>query len=183
MQTNEDTRELSALTAEFGKLAAELLANCEQKGAPMRPFYTLRGPGVQARLWCQSRSAVQIQAQAAALRKAGAPWLASLLDVKFSMSGPAVTNALPGLSWHQWGEAVDCFAVGVTGAAIWDPKHSSYRIYAEEAKNLGLEAGGLWTRFPDAVHVQWRKAPSPLSAGLSWISIEEEMARRFGGTA
>ena len=38
-----------------------------------------------------------------------ANFLASVLDGVGPQHGPHVTNALPGLSWHQWGEAVDCF--------------------------------------------------------------------------
>ncbi len=181
MKAHEDSRELSALEAEFGQAAAELLKACEAKGARLRPFFTVRGPGVQARLWCQSRSGEQIAAEASAMRRAGAPWLASLLDVNLAATGPRVTHALPGLSWHQWGEAIDCFVVGANNQAIWTPSHPHYRIYATEASRLGLEAGAFWVKFSDAVHVQKRKGANPLRAGWTWPRIEEEMKRRFGG--
>jgi hypothetical protein len=179
MKPFEESRELAALSADFAPKAQALLQACALRGAIMRPFYTMRGPGVQAKLWCQSRTSEQIEKQIQALRSVGAAWIAGLLDVKWAKTGPAVTNALPGLSWHQWGEAIDCFVLGSDGKAIWDARHASYRIYAEEAKKLGLEAGGQWLRFPDAVHVQMRLASSPLKAGMSWAEIDAEMKLRF----
>ncbi len=179
MKAFEDSRDLAVLEDSFAPLAVRLLTACAARGAKMTPFFTLRGPGVQAKLWCQSRSAEQIERQAEKLRAAGAPWLAGMLRRDFAAAGPPVTNALPGLSWHQWGEAIDCFPMGANGQAIWNPKHASYRVYAGEAKKLGLEAGGFWKRFPDAVHVQLRSAASPLAAGFTWPQIEAAMRRRF----
>ncbi len=174
-----ESRQLTALAAEFAPVAQKLLAACERRGVIMRPFFTVRGPGVQARLWCQSRTVDQIEKRIEAMRLNDAHWLASLMDVRLAKTGPAVTNALPGMSWHQWGEAIDCFALGANGKAIWDSRDAAYRVYAEEAKKLGLEAGALWPRFPDAVHVQLRKASSPLKMSYSWAEADAEMKRRF----
>jgi peptidoglycan LD-endopeptidase CwlK len=177
-----ESRELSALDAEFAPSARKLLEACERRGVTMRPFFTLRGPCVQAQLWCQSRTGAQIEKQIEIMHFNGAHWLASLMDKRWAKTGPAVTNALPGMSWHQWGEAIDCFALGANGKAIWDARDAAYRVYAEEAKLLYLEPGGLWLRFPDAVHVQLRQASSPLKAGISWAETDAEMKRRFAPT-
>jgi peptidoglycan LD-endopeptidase CwlK len=176
-----ESRELTALAAEFAPAAQKLLAACERRGANMRPFFTVRGPGVQARLWCQSRTAAQIEKQIETMRFNGAHWLASLMDIRWAKTGPAVTNALPGMSWHQWGEAIDCFALGANGKAIWDSRDAAYRVYGEAAMSLRLEPGAFWPRFPDAVHVQLRAASSPLKAGISWAEADAEMKRRFTG--
>lgn len=174
-----ESRDLALLQPGFRGLAATLLEACEKRGVTMRPFFTVRGPAVQAKLWCQSRTMTQVGHSAAQLRTAGAPWLADLLDIRWAKTGPAITNALPGMSWHQWGEAMDCFAVGADGKVIWDARDLSYRVYAEEAQKLRLEAGGLWLRFPDAVHVQLRAASSPLKDNMTWPQVEVEMRKRF----
>jgi hypothetical protein len=179
MNAHSDSRNLAALEPDFRAAVEKLLAACDQRGAILKPFFTVRGPGVQAKLWCQSRTAAQISAQKSALTQAGAGWLAGLLDVRWAGTGPQVTNALPGLSWHQWGEAIDCYVEGERKEAIWNVRHAGYRIYAEEAKRLGLEAGALWTRFPDAVHVQWRAEGSPLRTGMSWAQIDAAMRKKF----
>lgn len=179
MKPFAESREVAALSADFAPRAQALLDACAARGAQMRPFFTLRGPGVQAKLWCQSRSVAQIEKQVAALRLAGAHWLADLLNVQWAKTGPAVTNALPGLSWHQWGEAIDCFVLGADGKAVWDVRNPAYRIYGEEALRLQLEPGVFWPRFSDAVHVQMRTASSPLRVGMSWAEIDGEMRRRF----
>lgn len=181
MKPDFDSRNLTHLTPAFREMATLLLANCKERGVIMRPFFTVRGPAVQARLWCQSRTRSQIEAQVRALQYAGIAWLPSLFNLQWAKTGPRVTQALPGLSWHQWGEALDCFVQGADDTAIWNPRDPGYRVYGEEAQKLGLEAGVFWTRFPDAVHVQFRTAPSPLKTGLTWKEIDAEMKVRFSG--
>jgi len=179
MNAYVDTRDLSALTESFAPIVEALLEACEARGAKMMPFFTMRGPAIQAKLWCQSRTPQEILRQADLMRKAGAPWLASLMRPEFSSRGAHVTHALPGLSWHQWGEAVDCFVVGAKGEAIWNAGNKGYKVYAEEAAKLGLEAGLYWKRLKDAVHVQQKQAGSPLSAGKRWPDIDTEMILRY----
>lgn len=174
-----ESRDLAFLAPPFRGLAATLLEACEKRGAVMRPFFTVRGPRVQAKLWCQSRTVEQITKAKLQLKAAGAAWLAGQLSELWAKTGPAVTNALPGMSWHQWGEAIDCVAVGRDGKAIWDARSQLYRIYAEEAQRLRLEAGALWSRFPDAVHVQLRNAASPLKDNMTWPQVETAMRQRF----
>ena len=113
----------------------------------------------------------------------GAPFLAHCLELAGPQNGKLATRAIPGLSWHQWGEAIDSFWV-VDGAAEWSTTkqidgQNGYRVYAEEASKLGLDAGGLWRRFKDWPHVQLRSEPSPLGA-MTLVQIDAEMSRRFG---
>lgn len=91
---------------------------------------------------------------------------------------------MPGLSWHQWGEAVDCFW-SLNGSAEWSASTKAdgingYRIYASFAKDMGLDAGGFWHSFKDWPHVQMRSAGSPISAGMTLAEIDAEMHNRFG---
>jgi peptidoglycan LD-endopeptidase CwlK len=179
MDRNIDSRDLTLLVPAFGAKVTQLLSNCAAKGVVMKPFFTMRGPEVQAKLWCQSRTVAQVAAESARLTAEGAPWLAAMLKPELAARGAEVTKALPGSSWHQWGEAVDCFVQGSNGQAVWNAGDAGYRIYANEALALHLDAGFKWTRFKDAPHVQLRKAGSPLSLGMTWAQIETEMKARF----
>lgn len=93
-----------------------------------------------------------------------------------------MTNALPGASWHQWSEAVDCFWL-IDGKASWSTRISvggvnGYRVYAEEASALGLDAGGHWTRLRDWPHAQLRRESSPLGT-MTWAEVDLQMRARF----
>ncbi|MCP4565247.1 MAG: M15 family metallopeptidase [Bosea sp.] len=175
---------LDSLDEAFRVKVEALLESCLKDGVVMRPYFGLRKPEEQARLWRQSRAIEEIQAAEQRLRQSGAPFLADVLVSVGPQHGPHVTNALPGLSWHQWGEAVDCFWA-LNGQAEWSPTKivdgiNGYRFYANRAKNMGLEAGGLWPSFKDWPHVQLRAAGSPVSAGMSMAEIDTQMKQRFG---
>lgn len=175
--------DLNQLTPEFRLKAGQLLQVCGEAGLPMRPFFTLRSPFEQARLWRQSRSREQIEAQLVTLRAKRAPFLAHCIESVGPQHGDPVTNALPGLSWHQWGEAVDCFWL-LDGKAEWSATrklagNNGYQAYAAAARDLGLTPGGLWPRLKDWPHVQWRAEGSPLKQ-YGWTEIDAEMERRFG---
>ena len=174
--------DLTLLVPAFRPRLEQLLANCRARGVEMRPYMGLRTPLEQARLWRQSRSREEIDVKVAQLRSAGADYLADCLVKVGPQHGDPVTNAIPGLSWHQWGEAVDCFWV-VKGAAEWSTKRllnglNGYRVMAEEAKKLGLDPGGWWKRFPDWPHVQLRSDPSPLGV-MTLAAVSAEMQKRF----
>jgi len=126
----------------------------------MKPCDTLRDPYTQARLWRQSRSKAVIQKKIKELKEKGAPFLAHCIESVGPQSGPHVTNAIPGLSWHQWGEAVDCYW-SAKGKVVWDQNLkiagvNGYQAYAEEAKKLGLNSGYYWSKLKDVPHVQFR---------------------------
>ena len=150
----------------------------------MRPYFTERTPWEQARLWRQSRSIEQITASMADLRAENAGYLADVLQSVGSQFGGPVTNALPGLSWHQWGQAVDCFWL-LGRRAEWSSRklvdgQNGYRVYAEIARDQGLMAGGYWRRLKDWPHVQKSSFGSPRSAGKSLEEIATTMQARFG---
>lgn len=175
--------DLQPLVPGFRATVEELIANCQQRRVEMRPYFALRTPFEQAKLWRQSRTRDEIGDRMARLRAAGAHFLAHCIDTVGPQHGAHVTNAPPGLSWHQWGEAVDCMWI-VGGMAEWSTTRkvddlNGYRVYAEEARTLGLSAGGLWTSFKDWPHVQLRAAGSPDKL-MPLKDIDAEMRRRFG---
>ena len=175
--------DLKPLVPEFGDKLEHLLAVCRERGVEMRPYFAIRSPFEQARLWRQSRSREEIEARIADLRAQNAPFLAHCLESVGPQNGPPVTNAIPALSWHQWGEAVDSFwAQG--GKAEWSTTKevdgvNGYRVYAAAAAEVGLDAGGLWRRLKDWPHVQLRAEGSP-AAFYSIAAIAERMKRVFG---
>jgi hypothetical protein len=177
------SRDLKDLVADFKDRVVELLGACEAGGYPMRQFYTLRSPFEQAKLWRQSRAIEEVNAKITELSAGGADFLGYCLESVGPQSGRPATNALPGFSWHQWGEALDCYWL-VAGGAEWSTDKkidgvNGYANYAAKAKNMGLTAGGLWPSFKDWVHVQMRQESSP--AGIYTLKeINEQMLQRFG---
>jgi hypothetical protein len=177
-RVNTMPADLNKLVPQFATKLKATLSACSQRGIEMRPYDAVRGPRSQAKLWRQSRSAEEIAAKIKEFKNAGAGFLADILDVAGPQAGDHVTNAPPGLSWHQWGEATDCFWL-VNGAAEWSTQKLSngqngYRVYAEEAVKQGLTAGGLWSSIKDWPHTQLRSKPSPLSF-FSLADIDEKM--------
>jgi len=173
----------NSLQPAFAANVRLLMGACQQAGYPMEPYFGLRTPFVQARLWRQSRTAQQIQAKVNDLRSQGCHFLAYCIESVGPQNGVHVTNAIPGLSWHQWGEALDCYWV-VNGGAEWSVDRTingknGYRVYAAEAIKLGLTAGGYWRSIQDWPHVQSYAADSPIS--LHPLSqIDKIMEQRFG---
>ena len=176
--------DLDKLVIDMKAQVVELVTRCKTRGIEMRPNSGLRDPFDQARLWRQSRTREEIMAKIAQLGAAGASFLAHCLDSVGPQHGEHVTDTPPGYSWHQWGEALDCFWV-VDGEAEWSTQKlvdglNGFRVYADEARDIGLTAGGHWKRFKDWPHVQLR-ATSNVGDAMSVQEIDAEMARRFGG--
>ncbi len=166
------SRDLADLTDEFRPLAEKLIQQCALAGVTMRPITTLRAPDEQARLWRSSRAKEQIDAALVLLRDAHADYLADVLEGVGPQEGKAeVTKALPGLSWHQHGEAIDCMRV-INGAAAWDG--ISYDEYDRQAAALGLTTLSF-----ERVHAQMRKQGSPQDL-WSLAEIDAKMKARFG---
>lgn len=178
------TRDLSRLAPEFRESVEVLLKRCLDRGVEMVPYCTIRTPAEQARLWRQSRSGATVRAKIAEFRKS-APFLAAVLGGVGPQFGRHVTNAPPGLSWHQWGEAVDCYWL-VEGKAEWSARRqgakNGYRIYAGEAESTptALEAGGWWTSLKDWPHVQ--RVAGGVRLHRAMAEINDVMSQRFAGT-
>ena len=174
--------DMNDLIPEFRQKAEALLEKCAQRGIEMRPYCTLRSPFEQAKLWRQSRTGEEVQTKIAELKAAGADFLVFCFEHVGPQNGRHVTNALPGFSWHQWGEAMDSFWV-VEGKAEWSTRKTiddvnGYKVYAEEAVNLSLEAGGNWSSLKDWTHIQLRPESNPGSV-FTLMQINDAMKQRF----
>lgn len=178
-------RDLALLEADFQEKVRKLLALCEKDGFPMKPFYTLRSVYDQAKLYRQSRTKAEIDAAHSYLMDRGAPFLAGVLLSVGPQNGAWATNALPGFSWHQHGEAVDCYWL-VNGNAEWSTSklvngENGYNVYAKNAQKLGLEPGHFWSS-KDSVHVQ--KSTMSINklielGKLSFPELDEKMKSMF----
>lgn len=173
------SRDRADLVADFAAQMEAVQAACKARGVDMRPFFTARHPVEQGGLWRQSRSGSEVMAKIASLIDAGAPYLAQCIVDAGSQSGRWATNAIPGLSWHQWGLAEDDYWL-VDGKAEWnaDAIHNGlqgYAVYAEEAERLGLRS---LRSIGDSPHVQQPKEGSPSSMGL--VAVDAAMRERWG---
>lgn len=165
---------LAGLNPEFLERVEAVLAKVRSEGFVMRPFFGLRSPFEQAKLWRQSRTWDEIEMKMEELKKAGAYRLAACIGYVGPSRGARVTNAIPGMSWHQYGEAVDCFAVDRFGRADWNSASPAYKSYVRAARLLGLKAGA---DFDDTVHIQLRqKEPHQV---YSVVEIEKILADKW----
>jgi len=171
------SRKLEVLNNDFCPIIKGVLVTVLEKGHELRPFYTIRTPAEQSKLWRQSRTTEEIRRVADRLVHEGADGMARILLLVGPQSGRWATNALPGQSWHQWGEAIDCMVISEFGRAVWSSGHPGYQVYAEEAKKQALVAGFFWKK-RDAVHVQYRS--ESVRASYTWKEINETMLTRFG---
>jgi peptidoglycan LD-endopeptidase CwlK len=158
---------LDLLVSDFRPLVKKLLDNCQNRGVIMIPFQTMRSPFLQAQYWRQSRNVAEVNKVIQQLKQKKANFLVSCIERAPETQGPKITNALPGFSWHQWGEAIDCYWQ-VNGSPEWDCDRmvdgiNGYHIYAEESLKLKLTPGFYWDSIKDAAHVQKSEAASPLS--------------------
>jgi peptidoglycan LD-endopeptidase CwlK len=170
---------LTGLDQQFRDRLEATLAACLNDGIEMIPYNGLRTPFEQGKLWRQSRSVSEVAQKIADLRAKGAPFLAHCVESVGPQHGAHVTNAVPGLSWHQWGESMDCYWHR-NGKAEWSTEiggnRNGYKVYAAIAYENALFAGGHWQTFKDWPHVQKRKTGSP---NIPLVEIDREMQRRF----
>jgi hypothetical protein len=181
-ESNSMSINSNLLVPEFRTKLETLINECKNRGFIMVPYFGIRTPFEQGKLWRQSRTSQEIKAKIAILKEQGADFLAFCIESVGPCNGPLVTKAIPGLSWHQFGEACDCMW-SVNGRAEWSTKKlvngiNGYIEYAKIASSQSLDAGGLWPA-KDWPHVQLRKASSPLKI-MSLSEIDKIMKERFG---
>lgn len=151
------------LNPEFQQRLEDLLINCEHHGVIMKPYSLYRDTVEQGALWRQSRPNWKVRQKVKWLRDRDAHFLADSIELAGPSSGPHVTNAYGGLSWHNWGEAADCYWE-VDGRAVWSTTQggamNGYKMYATLAEEHGLTSLGKKYGW-DWVHVQLRPESSP----------------------
>lgn len=184
-----NSRDLALLDPAFRPRVDELLANCAKslspRGGRIGVHCTLIGPRREAALYAQSRRWEDVRRLQQTMHAAGAPRLAALFVPAMCLGKPWASSALPGRSWHSWGQAIDCHIIGPTGKALWGGPNETadeqalarfgYQTYADTARAMGLTSGHYWAA-RDSVHVQM-----PPGAGiiLPWPQVEARMLQGF----
>jgi hypothetical protein len=163
--------DLNLLVPEFRERVEAVLQACASDGLTMRPFFTVRSTRDQGGLWRQSRSREEVNAMVTALLAKDCQYLAAAIISAGPRTGRWATNAVPGNSWHQWGEAIDC-VVMKNGRADWEDI-KAYQRYRGIGQALGLFIGPK----NDWVHLQLRPDSAP---GRLWSlkAINDELKRR-----
>src|SRR5687767_14770611 len=168
------SRRLEDLVPEAQEMAKRHILLCAEAGIELLIYCTLRDTHEQARLYRQSRTKEQVQAKMDQLTARGFPALARILkEVGPQKSGPKVTGAGPGESFHQYSRAYDCVPV-VNGKPVWSAAGESGKLWAKVGqlgKKCGLEWAGDWTSFREFPHFQ-------LTAGDTVLDL---MKAKFGG--
>jgi peptidoglycan L-alanyl-D-glutamate endopeptidase CwlK len=151
------SRRLEDLTPETQAMAREHVLRCAEAGIELLIYCTLRDEHEQARLYRQSRTKEQVQAKMDLLTARGFPALARILkEVGPQKSGPKVTGAAPGESFHQYSRAYDCVPI-VSGKPVWSASGENGKLWAKVGqlgKKAGLEWAGDWTSFREFPHFQ-----------------------------
>lgn len=165
------SRSLDDLIPEFRTKVLNGLADLANKGLHFKPYFTLRDPVEQAKLWRQSRSAAAVSNQIQILRAAGCDFMVACFDKAGPSSGPWATNAIPGLSWHQYGEAVDFYLEDASGNAVWESPN--YSVFGQVGDAKDMYWGG---HFGDNDHWQNRRIePSAALGTLKQINDALEL--------
>lgn len=168
------SRNMDRLNSPFREKMLELQ---DQLSFEILYYCTGRSAWEQAKLYRQSRTKKVIDEKILILEKFGHEELAKILRDVGPQSGPHVTKAGPGESWHQYWEAVDGVPI-IGGKPAWDVrKHAAqWRELGEKATALGVNWGGNWPKWADFPHFQMPPTGNPLKLGIpGCIMLESDL--------
>ncbi|MCR9222920.1 MAG: M15 family metallopeptidase [Hyphomonas sp.] len=174
------SRSLEDLQPEFRDQLERAIDAAKVINVHMVPYETVRDVWSQAKLWRRSRSPSKIQEMLNFLNVQGAGFLASVIEEVGPQTGEWATNAIPGLSWHQYGLATDLYwdrNGDEPGGVEWLDL-AGYLDFARICKALGLTSGYFW-RSRDAVHIQQPKELSP-GHNMTIQQISQAMEKQYG---
>lgn len=134
-----------------------------ESGADLLIYCGFRSFAEQAVLYRKGRTLSAILAKADELKsKHGREDLAEVLLRSEPQPDPKiVTNAGPGQSAHNYGEAFDAVPL-VGGKPVWLLSDPLYQLYGQISEEEGLEWAGNWKTFREGPHSQ--------TAGFDWRS-------------
>jgi peptidoglycan L-alanyl-D-glutamate endopeptidase CwlK len=157
------SRDLNSLKPVVKKKAERVIDVCGQVDVDILIYCTLRTLEEQARLYRQSRSWVEIKNKILTYEKNGFGFLGKIIDSVGPCTGPHVTNAGPGESWHNYGEAWDAVPL-IGGKAAWSYQNAKpeWDAYGECIRQVGMEWAGDWVNFREYPHAQLQSGGNPL---------------------
>ena len=148
------TIDFTLLDPLYAPLVQHLVSNCKTAGYALVPYYGYRTLEQQAILWRRSRHVDEVNEKIESLKSQYCDYLASILEgVGPQPMGPWATDAIPGFSWHNWGQAVDFYWLMDNKNVCWDGKGVGYKVLGQQADLLDLRWGGNFSS-PDYGHVQ-----------------------------
>lgn len=180
---DKSSREMSRLISEMQAPANRVITHCRLQGVDPLIYCTYRSLPDQARLYRQGRTYPQILTKIDELKSLGFAWLASIIKEVGPQSGPVVTNAAPGESAHNYGEAFDATPL-VHGKPVWiyEGNERLFEIFGNALESEGLFWSGRWPNFREYFHGQFQPDPNPLitlsAEGYSPEIIEEILKER-----
>lgn len=126
-------------------------------------YCTKRTLHEQAILYRQSRTRSAILAKMDDLRSRRFGFLADIIEEVGPRYGRHVTNAAPGESRHNYGQAFDAVPL-VGGKPQWNAVEGReyWQAYGEAVRLAGLQWAGDWQRFREYPHAQDSAAGNPL---------------------
>lgn len=158
------SRKLEDLVPE-AKQKAELIqqACLEAGGFDLLIYCTLRPLEEQARLYRQSRSRQTIDAKMQKLRSLGLSVIADIIENVGPCYGKHVTNAGPGESWHNYGQAFDAVPL-IGGKPAWNYMEAKvyWDAYGEAVRQAKMIWAGDWINFREYPHAQLKRGGNPL---------------------
>lgn len=157
------SRKIEDLVPEMQVKVKNVIKICKDKGVDILFYCTLRSLEEQAKLYRQSRTRSAINVKLESLRERGFGFLADIVESVGPCSGPHVTNACAGESWHNYAEAGDGVPL-INGKAAWSYKDNkeAWDIYGAACVAEDLDWAGNWTRFKEMPHTQLRVGGNPL---------------------
>lgn len=159
------SRNLSDLTPEMEEKARNVIKFCKEREVTISVYCTLRSLEEQAKIYRLSRTKSQINEKIKWLESQKLDFLGRILEnvgPQHGQVGEHITNALPGFSWHSYGEAFDAVIIDdKTNKAIWNTKHPSWLVYADAVRKNGLTWGGDFKSIKDYPHAQLRSESNP----------------------
>ncbi|GAA0347096.1 hypothetical protein GCM10009092_09400 [Bowmanella denitrificans] len=158
------SRDLNDLVPEVKVKAQQVIQFCRDVGGfDLLIYCTLRPLQEQARLYRQSRARAEIEDKQNKFRQRGFGFLADIIHQVGPCYGRHVTNAAPGESWHNYGEAWDAVPL-LGGKPEWsyvDAKEH-WDIYGQGVREVGMHWAGDWQSFREFPHAQLRPGGNPL---------------------
>lgn len=155
---------LCGLTARTKQKALRVQKSCAQNGLQILIYCTYRSLEDQARLYRQSRMRKEIEEKMREFRSRGYGFLADVIERVGPCSGPHVTNAAPGESWHNYGKAFDAVPT-LCGKPIWNYQGQGKKYwdaYGCAVRKAGLYWAGDWKSFREYPHAQLSNVSNPL---------------------
>lgn len=159
------SRDLNDLVPKVKENVIIVQSVCKEVGFDLLIYCTLRSLQEQAKLYRQSRPWSEIKIKIDKFRNRGYSYLAQILEEVGPCSGPHVTNAGPGESWHNYSEAWDAVPL-VNGKCVWKYQDAKeyWDAYGEAVRQVGMFWAGDWTTFKEYPHAQLRQGGNPLKS-------------------